>query len=212
MIMSSRFETLAILHESRLTAVVRGVPRGSAEALGRALTAGGISCIEVTLNTPGALEMIAILAAVPGVLVGAGTVLDAEGAAAAIRAGARFVVSPGLNVDVIRTCHRWGVAAVPGALTPTEIMAAAEAGGDLIKVFPAGTLGPRYFKELSGPLSHIDLMATGGIAAANAGEFLGAGVKVVAVGGNLVDPKLVAEGRWAELQRRAEELVAAVQT
>lgn len=208
--MSGKLETLAALRRTRLVAVLRGLSLSAAEPLGPALVRGGVSCMEVTVETPGALSMIELLSRLPGVTVGAGTVLDAESAGAAIRAGARFVVSPAFNPDVVRLCRRWGVVVVPGAMTPTEILAAAEAGADLVKLFPAGTMGAKYVREVRGPLGHIDLMVTGGITAESASEYLAAGAAVVGVGGYLADKKLIAEGRWAEVEQRASALMAAV--
>ena len=201
--MSGKSDTLDSLRSSRLVAVLRKIPREVAAPLCRALAAGGVNCVEVTMDTAGALQIIETLSTLPNLTVGAGTVLDPEGAAAAIRAGARFIVSPCLNVEVIKLCNRWGVVVIPGTLSPTEILSAAEAGADLVKVFPASIMGARYFREIRGPLSHINLMASGGISAENAAEYLAAGVDILAVGSSLVDLQLVAERRWDEVRARA---------
>lgn len=167
-------------------AIVRKIPAQHVHHIGAALTEGGLRAVEVTLNTPGALGMIEALAKNPHLIVGAGTVLDEAGARAAIAAGARLIVSPNLNADVIRTARRYGAIVIPGAMTPTEILTAWELGADIVKVFPAATLGSRYFKEVKAPLDQVHLMATGGITPENLGEFIAAGADAVGMGGALI--------------------------
>jgi 2-dehydro-3-deoxyphosphogluconate aldolase/(4S)-4-hydroxy-2-oxoglutarate aldolase len=177
-----------------------------------ALVEGGIRAAEVTMTTKGALEALAECSAALGdcVLLGAGTVLDAATARMAVSAGARFVVSPTLCPDVIRTCRRYDVVSIPGAYTPTEIAAAWEAGADLVKVFPGGLLGPAYLRELFGPLPHLRLMPTGGVTLDNAAEFLAAGAAAVGVGGALIERGAVARGDYAAITERARRLAASV--
>jgi len=192
--------------------VVRGGRAESIVNLARALKAGGINTVEVTAEAPGAMETIKKVALELGgeVLVGAGTVLDGETARLAILAGAEFIVSPGLHPDVITVCKRYGKIVVPGAMTPTEIVRAYELGADLVKVFPAGVLGPRYIKDVRGPLGHIPLMCTGGINLHNAAEFIRAGCAAIGVGGALVSRKAVEEGDWASITAKARRFVETV--
>lgn len=192
--------------------VVRGSRAESIINLARALKAGGISTIEVTAETPGVMEVIKKVSLELGdeILVGAGTVLDGETARLAILAGAKFIVSPSLHPDVITICKRYGKIVIPGAMTPTEIVRAYELGADLVKVFPAGVLGPRYIKDVRGPLGHIPLMCTGGIDLHNAAEFIRAGCAAIGVGGALVSRKVVEEGDWTSITAKARRFVETV--
>lgn len=179
--------------------------------IAHALNKGGLQCLEITMNTPGALRAIEeAQAKLPDVLMGAGTVLDAATARQAILAGAKFLVTPTVKLDVLEMAHRYGVPAIIGAMTPTEILTAWEAGAAMVKVFPASVLGPRYIQEVHGPLPQIPLVPTGGITAENAGEFIKAGAAMVCVGSWLVDKKAVAEGRYEILTQRAHALMEAV--
>ncbi|MBC7109104.1 MAG: bifunctional 4-hydroxy-2-oxoglutarate aldolase/2-dehydro-3-deoxy-phosphogluconate aldolase [Methanomassiliicoccales archaeon] len=179
--------------------------------IAKALHEGGLPCLEITMNTPGALRAIEeAQAKLPDVLMGAGTVLDAATARQAILAGAKFLVTPTVKLDVLEMAHRYGVPAIIGAMTPTEILTAWEAGAAMVKVFPASVLGPRYIQEVHGPLPQIPLVPTGGITAENAGEFIKAGAAMVCVGSWLVDKKAVAEGRYEILTQRAHALMEAV--
>ena len=149
-----------------------------------ALAAGGLRALEVTMTVPGAIELIAQIAPTlpPGFLFGAGTVLDADTASRAIDAGARFIVSPVFRTAVIDACHRRDVPAMPGCFTPTEILDAWDAGADIVKVFPATTLGPGYLKDVRAPLPQVKLMPTGGVTIDNAGDWIRAGAVAVGVG------------------------------
>ncbi|MCH7522014.1 MAG: 2-dehydro-3-deoxyphosphogluconate aldolase [Candidatus Marinimicrobia bacterium] len=140
--------------------------------------------------------------------IGAGTILDPETARLAILAGAEFIVSPILNLEVIKLAHRYDRLAIPGAFTPTEILTAWEAGADIVKVFPATALGPAFIKDVQGPLPQVKLCPTGGVTVENAGEFIAAGAACVGVGTDLLDKAAIAEGRYELLTRRAEQLVA----
>ena len=160
----------------------------------------------------GALEALSSLSAEVGdrLLVGAGTVLDVETARLVIQAGARFVVAPTFRAAVVEMCRRYDVVAIPGAYTPTEIVTAWEAGADLVKVFPAGGLGPGYVKDLQGPLPQLRLVPTGGVTAENAGAFLAAGAVAVGVGGALVEREAVRRGDYARITEQARRLLRAV--
>jgi len=211
--MADKEKNLARLIDSGVIAVVRVPDASQLIKLAEALEKGGVTNIEFTMTTPGALKMIeeAISTFGDRILLGAGTVLDGETARAAILAGAEYVVSPNLSLDLIRICRRYGKIVVPGALTPTEILAAWEAGADLVKVFPAAAVGgPEYIKSLLGPLPQVKLLPTGGVDVTNAGAFIKAGAVAVGVGGKLVDRKLVAEGRFDLITETARQLVKAV--
>ena len=179
--------------------------------IARALQQGELNCIEITMTTPGALRAIEEASEeLTGVLMGAGTVLDATTARQAILAGAKFLVTPTVKLDVIEIAHRYGKVVIAGAMTPTEILTAWEAGADMVKVFPASVLGPSYLKAVHGPLPQIQLVPTGGITADNAGEFIRAGAAMVCAGGWLVDKKAVAKGRYEVLTERARLLAETV--
>lgn len=180
-------------------------------AIARALKTGGLGCLEITLNTPGALRAIETARReLPDVVLGAGTVLDAMSAHQAILAGAEFLVTPTVKLDVLEVAHRYGVPAIIGAMTPTEILTAWEAGAAMVKIFPASVLGPKYLQEIHGPLPQILLVPTGGITAENASEFIKAGAALVCAGSWLVDKKALSEGRLEVLTERARLLVEAV--
>jgi len=196
----------------RLVAIIRLRDGAALLEVAAALVEGGITTLEFTLTTPGAVEAIERCRARFGeaVVVGAGTVLDAEGARRCLAAGAQFLVSPGFDPDVIAAARAAGALAMPGAMTPTEILAAWRAGADVVKVFPARSLGPRYIADVLAPLPDVLLMPTGGVDATNAADYVRAGAVGVAVGGNLVDPAAVARADWATLTQRARALVDAV--
>jgi 2-dehydro-3-deoxyphosphogluconate aldolase/(4S)-4-hydroxy-2-oxoglutarate aldolase len=188
---------LKSLQETGLVPVLRADSMDKALALAEAVAAGGVNVLEVTMTVPDAVEVIARLVRErPDILVGAGTVLDAETARTCILAGAQFVVSPALNVKTIAMCNRYSVAVLPGALTPTEIVTAWEAGADVVKVFPAGAMGgAKYLVSLKGPLPQIKMIPTGGVSLATAREFLEAGAFALGVGSDLVDAKAMAAGK-----------------
>jgi 2-dehydro-3-deoxyphosphogluconate aldolase/(4S)-4-hydroxy-2-oxoglutarate aldolase len=200
------------LQETGLVPVLRAESVEKALALAEAVAAGGVNVVEVTMTVPGAVEVIERLVRDrPEILVGAGTVLDAETARTCILAGAQFVVSPALNVKTIAMCHRYSVAVLPGALTPTEIVTAWEAGADVVKVFPAGAMGgARYLVSLKGPLPQIKMIPTGGVSLATAKEFLEAGAFALGVGSDLVDEKAMAEGKPEVVTEIARKYLAIV--
>jgi 2-dehydro-3-deoxyphosphogluconate aldolase / (4S)-4-hydroxy-2-oxoglutarate aldolase len=210
-------EKAAVLRELReigLVPVLRADSVEQAMALADAIAAGGVTVLEVTMTVPGAIAVMRRLAEQrPEILIGAGTVLDAETARMCILEGAQFVVSPALNVATIEMCHRYSVAVLPGALTPTEIVTAWQAGADVVKVFPASAMGgPKYLTSLRGPLPHIEMIPTGGVMLGTAAEFLEAGAFALGVGSDLVDKKMIAEGRpeaVTDVARRYLEIVKA---
>jgi len=164
------------------------------------------------MTTPAALEAIAALAkrADRAILIGAGTVLDPETALQAIHAGADFIVSPVLRIKTIEACRRHDTLVAPGAFTPTEILTAWEHGADIVKVFPATSLGPKFFRDVRGPLPRVRLMPTGGVSIENARDFLEHGACCVAVGTALLNPRAIAEGDWDAIRRKAKELMASL--
>jgi len=177
-----------------------------------ALAAGGVRALELTMTVPRAVDLIRELApAMPaGFLLGAGTVTDAATAAAVIEAGASFVVGPVLRPDVITACHERDVPAIPGCLSPTEILAAHEMGADIIKVFPATALGPQYIKDVHGPMPQVRLMPTGGVTVDNAADWIRAGAVAVGLGSALIDGAALDSGRFDVVTANAQRVVAAV--
>ena len=205
-------KVLGILREIGLVPVLRAESAEQALALAGAIAAGGVTVLEVTMTVPGAIGVMARLAKErPDILVGAGTVLDPETARMCILEGAQFVVSPALKVSTIEMCHRYGVAVLPGALTPTEIVTAWEAGADVVKVFPASALGgAKYLKSVKAPLPQVEMIPTGGVSLATAMEFLEAGAFALGVGADLVDVKAIAEGRPEAITENAVKYLALV--
>jgi len=198
---------------SGVIAVVRLPEIAGVRAVTAALTAGGVSAVEITLTTPGALQAIRELTSgdgAPGCTIGAGTVLDEQAARAVIAAGARFVVSPTLEAAVMRLCRDRDVPCIPGALTPTELLEAWRAGAPLVKLFPAGLLSPLYVREVLAPLPFLRLVPSGGVSLESAGEWIRAGAAAVSVGSALVSASLVRDQAWAELTARARALVVSV--
>ncbi|MDT8897052.1 MAG: bifunctional 4-hydroxy-2-oxoglutarate aldolase/2-dehydro-3-deoxy-phosphogluconate aldolase [Thermanaerothrix sp.] len=171
----------------------------------KAIYEGGVNIIEVTMTTPGALNVVEQAVSQFGdrVLFGAGSVLDPETARLAILAGAQFVVSPTLNLETIEMCKRYAVPVIPGAFTPTEILTAWEHGADIVKVFPASVGGPAYIKAIKAPLPQIRLAAVGGVTIENTAQFFSAGIDVIGVGAELVNARLLESGAFDEITRRA---------
>src|SRR5215469_8729879 len=191
-----KHEVLQSLQTIGLVPVLRAESIDKAMALASAIADGGVTVLEITMTVPGAIQVMRKLAEQrPDILIGAGTVLDAETARMCVLEGAQFVVSPALNLKTIEMCHRYGVAVLPGALTPTEIVTAWEAGADVVKIFPASALGgAKYLKSVKAPLPQVELIPTGGVSQATAAEFLEAGAFALGVGADLVDPKAIAKG------------------
>jgi len=187
-------------------AVVRAREAKGIATIARALQAGGVHAVEITLTTSGAVGAIAELARDEAMLIGAGTVLDAAAAGSVLDAGARFVVSPTLEPDVIRACRDRNVPCIPGAFTPTEVLAAWRAGAALVKLFPAVTVGPGFVRELLGPLPSLRIVPSGGVTLESVGDWIRAGAAAVSVGGALLGAPL------ADLTTRARAFVTAVAT
>ena len=198
--------------ESGIVAVVRSPDSQQLVEVVRALADGGVTVAEITMTVPGALDVLRQVKQTLGdrVLLGAGTVLDTETARAVLLAGAEFIVSPTVNIDVIRLCQRYDKLVMPGAFTPTEILHAWEAGADIVKVFPAEVVGPAYFKALRGPLPQIRLMPTGGVDLTTASTFLGAGACCLGIGSQLVEPKAIAQKNFDRIRDLARQYVAIV--
>jgi 2-dehydro-3-deoxyphosphogluconate aldolase/(4S)-4-hydroxy-2-oxoglutarate aldolase len=193
-----REDALEIILTTKIIAVIRMADPAKLRPVVEAIQRGGVMAIEITMTTPGALESIREMAAAKpaGVLIGAGTVLDAETAASVIRAGADFVVSPVLDREVIRVCRERDTFVAPGAFTPTEILAA--------------WAGPKFFKDIKGPFPHIRLMPTGGVDLENAAAFIAHGASCVAIGTALLDPKLIANDDWDGLTAKAGALAGSL--
>jgi 2-dehydro-3-deoxyphosphogluconate aldolase/(4S)-4-hydroxy-2-oxoglutarate aldolase len=208
-----REEVCRQVEELGVVPVVRSPSAELAARAAEALLSGGIHVLEITMTVPGAVALIRELAERfrGRALVGAGTVLTAEQAAACIDAGARFIVSPGLDLPTIAAAHARDVAVMPGALTPTEVLAASKAGADLVKIFPCSALGgPKYLKLLRGPLPGVKLFPTGGVTVASAAEYIEAGATAIGVGSELVDIEALREGRDTVITECARQLRAAV--
>jgi 2-dehydro-3-deoxyphosphogluconate aldolase/(4S)-4-hydroxy-2-oxoglutarate aldolase len=193
--------------------VVRAASAQQAMLAAEAVCAGGIPIVEITMTVPGAIELIAKLVkgVASNVLVGAGTVLDAETAQRCIDAGAQFLVSPGFDLETVQLAKRAGTLIVAGALTPTEVIAAWKAGSDLVKIFPCGTVGgARYIKALKAPLPQIPMVPTGGVNLSTAADFIQAGAVALGIGGELVSASALQSGKIQEIVETARELVAIV--
>ena len=204
-IQASRTATRDRIQALGAIAVVRLHDAEQALRVADALHAGGVYGLEITVTVPDAFRVIASVVKRFGasVCVGVGTVLDAETARRAVDAGAEYVVSPVFRAEVLAESHRLGVPALPGAFTPTEALAAHEAGADIVKIFPADSFGPAFIKGVLAPMPFLRLMPTGGVTPENVGTWLRAGAVAVGLGGALVDSSLVARGAWAEITARA---------
>jgi 2-dehydro-3-deoxyphosphogluconate aldolase/(4S)-4-hydroxy-2-oxoglutarate aldolase len=198
--------------QSGIVAVMRARSGELLVDVAEALLAGGVDVLEVTFTVPGAVRVLERVADRLGdrVLLGAGTVLDPETARAAMLAGAEFVVAPTVNLDVIRLCRRYEKLIMPGALTPTEVVSAWEAGADIVKIFPADLGGPPYLKALRAPLPQVRLMPTGGVNLETAADFLRAGACCLGVGGSLVESQAVQQGNLQRIESLAAQFVAIV--
>jgi 2-dehydro-3-deoxyphosphogluconate aldolase/(4S)-4-hydroxy-2-oxoglutarate aldolase len=209
----NKADVIQTIRDTGIIPVVRARSAGEAMKAIDAIREGGISILEITMTVPGAIGVIEQVAARYGsdALVGAGTVLDGETARACILAGARFVVSPSLNLETIEVCRRYGVAVMPGALTPTEVVQAWSAGADFVKVFPAGAVGgASYIKSLKAPLPQIELVPTGGVSLKTAADFIKAGASALGVGADLVDVQAIRDGKESVITERAQEFVRIV--
>src|ERR1700735_4011351 len=205
-------DVLAELRKIGLVPVLRASSVDKALALASAIADGGVTVLEVTTTVPGAIAARRRLAQDrPDILIGAGTVLDPETARMCILEGAKFVVSPALNIATIEMCHRYSIAVLPGALTPTEIVTAWQAGADVVKVFPASAMGgAKYLTALKGPFPQIHMIPTGGVSLSTAKEFLEAEAFALGVGSDLVNHKAMAEGKPEVVTDSARKYLAIV--
>ena len=203
------FTTIA---ESGVVAVMRAPNKDILIDISQALLAGGVPAIEVTMTTPKAIQAIEMLADKFGdqAVVGVGTVIDAATCRDAIAAGAQFVVSPNFDPTVVETTKRYGKISVPGAFTPTEILAAWTAGADVVKVFPSTALGPNYFRDILAPMPQLRLIPTGGVDVKNVGDWIKAGAAFVAVGSALVTKDAMAKGDWNSITQNARAFTDAI--
>lgn len=214
--MTARFPLQRVL-DCGIVAVVRSNDSSQLVEVCKALVDGGVDVAEITFTVPNALEVLAAVRKALGdrLLLGAGTVLDTETARAAILAGAEYLVSPTLNLEVIKLAKRYGKMVMPGVYTPTEALTAWEAGADILKVFPAEMVGPGFFKAMKGPLPQLRLMPTGGVDLNTASSFLEAGAVCLGIGSQLIEPKAVAAGDFARitgLARQYREIITRHQT
>lgn len=202
---------------TRLVGIVRLKHHGHAGDIARAISDGGLTVIEYSLSGSGALEAVAaareaLQAAGVRAFIGAGTVLDKRSAQDAVNAGAQFIVTPALELEVVSFCRDRGIPVLCGALTPTELLAAHRAGADFVKLFPARGGGPAYVRDVLAPLPFLKLVPTGGVSAENAAGYLSAGAAAVAIGGNLVSDDNVANQNWTAITAHARDLVGAVRS
>jgi 2-dehydro-3-deoxyphosphogluconate aldolase/(4S)-4-hydroxy-2-oxoglutarate aldolase len=210
----SRTDITQAIEAMGVVAVIRLKDTAKLRAVVDALAEGGVRALEVTMTVPRAVDLIRELAPTmpSGFLLGAGTVIDAETAKAVIDAGARYVVSPVFRPDVIDACHSRDVPMMPGCFSPTEILAAHDAGADIIKVFPATMLGPQFVKDVRAPLPQVKLMPTGGVTIDNAGDWIRAGAVAVGIGSALVDAKAIDAGKFDAIAANARKVVANVKS
>jgi len=209
--MRSKSETISLLIEPGIIAVVRAQKPGQVLPVAEALIAGGVMAIEITMTTPDAIAAIRDAREKIGdrALIGVGTVLDANTCRAALGAGAEFVVTPVCRTEFVSLAHKAGRPIMLGAYTPTEAQTAHEAGADFVKIFPADMLGPGYIKALCAPLPHLRMVPTGGVDVQNVADFLQAGCAALGVGSSLVSAKILQDADWPELTRRAGAFVSA---
>lgn len=205
-------ELLRIISKYKLVAIVRGIEEKDVDKVVEALYQAGIRAVEIAMNTSGALRMIEAVKDKFGekMLIGAGTVLDPESARNSIQAGADFILSPTLSLPVIEMCNRYSKLAVPGVLTPTEILTAWEAGAQLVKIFPARAFGPKYIRDIKGPLPQVEMMAVGGVSLENARDFLRNGAFALGIGSALVNPKWVREGNFDKISKTARDFISSI--
>ncbi|HOT93202.1 MAG TPA: bifunctional 4-hydroxy-2-oxoglutarate aldolase/2-dehydro-3-deoxy-phosphogluconate aldolase [Anaerolineae bacterium] len=209
----NKTDKLNLIRETGVIAIMRAQSSAQLIAAADAIRAGGVRVIEVTMTTPGALDVIAEATRRYGdaVLFGAGSVLDAETARAAMLAGAGFIVAPTLNRDVIALCNRYSIPVIPGCFTPTEMLTAWEAGADMVKLFPAEIGGPALVKAIRAPLPQLEIVPVGGVTLDTAADFIRSGAAALGVGSSLINQKLLDAGDMAELTRRAAAFIEEVE-
>jgi 2-dehydro-3-deoxyphosphogluconate aldolase/(4S)-4-hydroxy-2-oxoglutarate aldolase len=208
----NRSTVVSAIEAMKVVAVIRLRDAGKLRAVVDALAAGGVRALEVTMTVPNAIGLIREIAgSLPaGFLLGAGTVIDGDTARAVIDAGAQFVVSPVFRQEVLRACQEREIAVMPGCFSPTEILAAHDAGADIIKVFPATMLGPQFIRDVRAPLPQVKLMPTGGVTIENAGEWIRAGAAAVGIGSALVDAGAIDRGEFGVITDKARRVLASV--
>lgn len=208
----SKSEKLDLVRQTKIIAIMRAQQSNQMLEAAEAIHAGGVRVIEVTMTTPGALDLISTANQHfdDTVLFGAGSVLDAETARLAILAGAGFIVAPTLSLPVIAMCRRYSIPVMPGCYTPTECLTAWEAGADMIKLFPADVGGPDFVKAILAPMPQLEIVPVGGVTVDNVDEFIRKGATAVGVGSSLINQKLIEAGDFAELTRRARAFLEAV--
>ena len=206
----SRSEIVSEVENGGVVGIIRMQDPAALAQVVEALARGGLKALEVTMTVPRAIELIAQIAPTlpDDFLLGAGTVVDADTAHRAAEAGAQFLVSPVLRPEVIKAAHEDGIPVMPGCFTPTEILTAWDLGADVVKVFPATSVGPGYLKDIRGPLPQVKLMPTGGVSIDNVGEWLRAGAVAVGVGSALVDTKAIAAKQFDVLEANARRIIA----
>jgi len=212
--MTNKQEVRQRLVESGVTAVLRGVPEAKMVDVAAAVYEGGVKALELTADAKHCSEMVAAVdreMADTDAVVGVGTVMDAAAARNAIEAGAAFILAPNLNEEVIDVCNREGVLVIPGIMTPTEAAQAMEAGADILKMFPASTVGPNHIEALRGPLGAVDIIPTGGVSTDNVADYFDAGAIAVGVGSALVDYEAIERGDMDAVREQAAEFVEAVE-
>lgn len=202
------YQVIQKIEQHQLVAIIRITSTEEVETVVDSLFKGGIRIVEITMNSPGALQGIERVKEVfPNMVVGAGTVLDPETARSAILAGADFILTPTLKKETIEMGRRYDVPVIPGVLSPTEALAAYESGASMVKIFPARTFGPSYIRDLHGPLPQLKCMAVGGIGLDNAQSYIEAGAVALGIGSSLVDERLILSGDFAEIEERARRFV-----
>lgn len=206
-------DKVQLIHDTGIIAIMRANSSDQLIAAAEAIRLGGVRVIEVTMTTPGALKVIekAVIRFGDEVLFGVGSVLDSETARQAILAGAGFIVAPTLNMQTIEICHRYSIPVAPGCFSPSEILAAWNAGADVVKVFPSDIGGPKYIKAIHGPLPYIDLIPVGGVTLLTTSDYILAGAFSVGVGSDLINQKLIENGDMTELTQKASAFIKEVQ-
>ncbi|WP_270181128.1 bifunctional 4-hydroxy-2-oxoglutarate aldolase/2-dehydro-3-deoxy-phosphogluconate aldolase [Alkalihalobacillus sp. CinArs1] len=206
-------ENLTKMMDGGIVAVVRKIDRNKVIKVIECLIDGGITAVEVTLDSEDALGVLKEASQTfrGRAVIGAGTVLDEQSANIAIHAGADFIFAPTIDEGTIKLANRYGKIVIPGVFTPTEILNAQECGADLVKVFPASVLGPKFIKDVKGPLNHVNMMPTGGVNLHNTAEYIRAGAVAVGVGGSLLQKELIDQERWGDLETLARDYTEEVQ-
>jgi 2-dehydro-3-deoxyphosphogluconate aldolase/(4S)-4-hydroxy-2-oxoglutarate aldolase len=209
MVKRSRSDIVSEIEKCGVVAIIRVQDPAAVRGVVDALAEGGLRTLEVTMTVPRAIELIGEIAPTlpEDFLLGAGTVLDSDTAHQAARAGAQFIVSPVFRPEVITAAHDDGIPAMPGCFTPTEILSAWDAGADVVKVFPATSVGPSYLKDIRGPLPHVKLMPTGGVSIDNIGDWLRAGAVAVGIGSALLDAKALSAKQYGAIADNARRVV-----